>query len=219
MAEYDISGVVMYNTRLFHMGGAHVKTRLAGAWLALIDPPSTEDERATLVWRERLKNARQLARSGVVQAFAVQPGRLAARVEHPITQVMHNVRVLAPRAGEEAWNNVSDLASRTAETAAAIAQRRLPDEVIVPLALARGDIVIEADGVALPANAPPDALLITPWLVFAERIDEDPWLWMLFRGQTQDGLLALMQKRGQQQRAAGKTAASELADALPLQRF
>ena len=64
-----------------------------------------------------------------------------------------------------------------------------------------------------------DALLITPWLVFAERIDDDPWLWMLFRGQTQDGLLALMQKRGQQQRAAGKTSASELADALPLQRF
>jgi hypothetical protein len=217
MADYDINGTLFYNLRLLHKSGAFAKTHLAAMWLALLDAPADADERAALIWRERLKNARQLARSGVVHALAVQPGRLAARIEHPISKAMHSVRILASRADDATWDAVADVAARTAETAAAIAHNALPAAVVQPLLLAREAITLEADGAMLPHAAPPDPLLITPWLVFAERLDDDPWLWLLFRGQTQDGLLDLMQQRSRAQVAG--IAPSELNEALPFNHF
>jgi hypothetical protein len=68
---------------------------------------------------------------------------------------------------------------------------------------------------------PPDALLVTPWLMFAERIDADPWLWVLFRGQTQDGLLDLIRQHSRAIAEAGKplTQAQAMSESLPLNRF
>jgi hypothetical protein len=219
MPDYDINGTVFYKLPLFHKGGAYVKTRLAAAWLGLLDPPATLDERHTLGWREQLKNSRQLARSGVVHALAIQPGRLSARVEHPLTKVMHGVRMLAERATDQTWAEVAAHASREAQLAAQIVNEVLPDVFIPALTLRRDQVTVEVDGVALAPDAMPHELFTTPWLVFAERVDVDPWLWVLFRGQTQDGLLDLIRQHGRSQAEAAQPASRAIGETLPLNRF
>ncbi len=47
---------------------------------------------------------------------------------------------------------------------------------------------------------------MTAWIVFGERIDLDPWLWVLFRGQTQDGLLELIRQHARERAASEATA-------------
>lgn len=219
MANYDINGIIFYNLPLVHRAGPFVKSRLAVTCLSAFDPPAALDEARSLAWRERLKNARQLARSGVVHALAVQPGRLAARVEHPITRVMHSVRMLAPRASEAAWADLADLAGREAGLAAQVAAGAVPDAFVSALVLARDAIAVEVDGAPLPPDAAPDPLLVTPWLVFAERVDADPWLWVLLRGQTQDGVLDLMRQRARARAEADRPPAAARAESLPLERF
>jgi uncharacterized Zn finger protein len=219
MADYDINGTIFYNVPLLHKGGAYVKERLAAAWLSLIQPMPGLDEWPALVWRERLKNSRQLARSGVVHALAVRPGRLAARVEHPLTKAMHNVKINAPVAREQAWSDLTAQASREAQVIAQIVNGALPESFISSLLLARHEIVFQADGASLSLDQPPDSLFATPWLVFAERVDADPWLWVLFRGQTQDGLLDLIRQHGRAQAAASRSSTSLMSEMLPLDRF
>lgn len=219
MADYDINGTVFYKLPLFHKSGAYVRSRLAAAWLGLLDPPPTLDERQTLGWREQLKYSRQLARSGVVHALAIQPGRLAARVENPITKVMHGVRMLAERATDQTWSEIAARASREAHMAAQIANGVLPDVMISALALRRDEITVEVDGAPLAPDSPPDTLFATPWLVFAERVDADPWLWVLFRGQTQDGLLDLIHQQGRVRAEVSQTGAQVISEALRINRF
>jgi hypothetical protein len=219
MANYDINGIIFYNLPLVHRAGPFVKSRLAAACLGAFDPPAALDEARALAWRERLKNARQLARSGVVHALAVQPGRGAARGEHPISAAMHSVRMLAPRASEATWAELADMAGREASLAAQVAAGAVPDAFVPALALARDAITVEVDGAPLPPDAPPDPLFVTPWLVFAERVDADPWLWVLLRGQTQDGVLDLMRQRAQARADGNRPPVAALSEALPLERF
>jgi uncharacterized Zn finger protein len=58
--------------------------------------------------------------------------------------------------------------------------------------------------------------------VFAERLEADPWLWVLFRGQTQDGLLdrmeALRQARAERQ-AALSPSNNALGEGLDMTHF
>lgn len=198
MADYNINGTLFFNVALQHKGGPRARTQLAESFLRLIDPLSNLDERQTLIWRERLKNSRALARSGVVHALAVQPGRIAARIENPLTHAMHSVKIGAPAASEAVWDAVATQAGREAQAAAQIANGALPDSLLPNLLLTRGDVNHEADGATMPLDQPPDALMTTAWLVFAERIDADPWLWMLFRDQTRDGLLALIRQHARE---------------------
>jgi|GEM_PF-3767807 len=208
MADYDINGTLFFNVTLQRKGGPRARTPLAEAFLRFLDPPPEMDTQQALMWHRRVISSRSLARSGVVQALAVQPGRVAGRVENPMTHDMHNVKIMTPVAGQATWDAVVAQAGREAKTAAQMASGDLPDSVVPMLLPALSDITSEADGGVLPLDQMPDPLLSTLWLVFAERVDEDPWLWVLFRGQTRDTLLALVHQHAREhapQASAGES--------------
>jgi hypothetical protein len=193
MAEYDINGTIFYHLALRHARSGALKMPWAAAWESLITAPPGLSERDDLVWRERLKNSRQLARSGVVQALAVRPGRVSARVEDPLTKIVHAIKIIVPVAQNDVWDAIADRAGATLESAARMAGGVPEPSWIEPLLARRSDVTFEADGKLLPASEAPQPLPAAAWLVFAERLEADPWLWVLFRGQTRDGLLDRME--------------------------
>lgn len=218
MANYDINGTIFYNPDLKHRFGVSSWSRLAAAWLALIDPPTGLAEREALLWREHLKDSRNLARNGAVLALAVRPGRVSARVEHPVSKEPHSVKIIAPIAAQIVWDEMAAHAAREAQLAARLAEGALPEAFLPPLMLARSNVALEADGVLLPPEQAPQSLMTTAWFAFAERIHNDPWLWVLFRGQTQAGLLDLVRSRNQQ-RMAQEAQAHGLAERFKLETF
>ena len=206
MADYDINGTIFYNAALLHRTGARVKSKLAHAWLGLVDPPVMLQDRLHIrAWNQRLVDARQQARAGVVHALVVKPGRLAARVEDPVTKEMHAIKVNVPMLDALAWTRMAAQISGTAEAAAQLVNGILPESLLPDLMLSLlnlPNVAMESDGIAQTLDQMPDPLLITPWLVFAERVDADPWLWVLLRGQTQDGLLDLIRQHSRAQAQA-----------------
>ena len=218
MANYDINGTIVYNPDLKQRAGVSSWSPLAAAWLALLEPPANLAEREALLWREHLKDSRALARGGAVLALAIRPGRLAARVEHPISKEMHSVKIVAPIVAPSVWGELATHAAREAQLAARIAEGTLPDVLLPPLALTRDDVTLEADGNLLSAKQAPQSLMTTAWLAFAERIHNDPWLWVLFRGQTQTGLLDLIRVQSRE-RAAQQATAQGPAHQFKLEKF
>ncbi|NJM39654.1 MAG: hypothetical protein HC853_02215 [Anaerolineae bacterium] len=143
---------------------------------------------------------------------------MSARVEHPVSKETHTVKIIAPVVAQSVWDEMAAQAAREAQGAARLAEGVLPDAFLPPLLLARGDVMLEADGAALPPTQTPQSLMMTAWLVFAERIHNDPWLWVLFRGQTQTGLLDLVRSRNQQ-RMAQEAQSHGLAERFKLETF
>ena len=201
MANYDINGTIVYNPDFKNRFGVSSYSPLAAAWLALLEPPANLAERDVLLWREHLKDSRTLARNGAVQVLAIRPGRLAARVEHPVSKEMHNVKISAPVVDPSTWAELATHAAREAQLAARIAEGKLPDVLLPPLALTREAVALEADGNVFSSTQAPHSLMTTTWLAFAERIHNDPWLWVLFRGQAQTGLLDLIRVQSRERAA------------------
>jgi hypothetical protein len=212
MGDYDINGTIFYNAAL-KLGAFHKHTPpFVRDALALIDAPVGADERMALLWRERVKNARELARAGLVHALAVRPRVISARVNHPVAKTTHSVKFITPPADEALWRAIAAHAATEFELAATISNGELPDSWMTTLTLARGDLLCFVDGIEAPLSAPPDPLAATAWLVFAHRAQIDPWLWVLFRGQTREGLLDL----AQHSRAARQGAAAIGVDLDPV---
>ena len=218
MANYDINGTIVYNPDYKNRFGVSRYSPLAAAWLALLEPPVGLAERDALLWREHLKDSRTLARHGAVQVLAIRPGHLAARVEQPISKELHNVKIIAPVAAPSTWAELAAHAAREAQLAARIAEGKLPDVLLPPLALTRAAVTLEADGSVLAPTQAPQSLMTTAWLAFAERIHNDPWLWVLFRGQTQTGLLDLIRVQSRE-RAAQQASAQGSAHQFKLEKF
>lgn len=222
MADYDINGTIFYHLALRHMRGGALKTPWAAAWESLLNATPGLSERADLIWRERLKNSRQLARSGVVHALAVRPGRVSARVEDPLTHAMHSVKISAPVASSDVWDLFADRAGATIESAARLASGALEPAWVEPLLIKRADATFDVDGVLLSASEAPQPLPAAAWLVFAERLEADPWLWVLFRGQTRDGLLDRMEALRQahaKQKEASSVSKQTLGEGLDMAGF
>lgn len=203
MANYDINGTIFYYPDFKHRFGVSGWSRVAAAWLGLMDVPAGLNEREALLWREHLKDSRAMARNGAVQALAIRPGRVAARVEDSINKkAAHTVKIIAPVAAPSVWAEMAAQAERGAQLAAQIAEGALPQAFEPPLLLTRQAVTFEADGVVLAPTQLPQSLMATAWLAFAERIHVDPWLWVLFRGQTREGLLDLIRSRQREQAQA-----------------
>jgi uncharacterized Zn finger protein len=218
MANYDINGTIVYNPDFKNRFGVSSYSSVAAAWLALLEPRANLAERETVLWREHLKDSRALARSGAVLALAIRPGRLAARVEHPASKETHAVKISAPPVAPSVWAELAAHAAREAQLAARIAEGALPEVLLLPLVLTRDDVTFEADGTVLSSKQAPQSLMTTAWLAFAERIHNDPWLWVLFRGQTQTGLLDLIRVQSRA-RAAQQASAQGPAHQFKLEKF
>ena len=217
MSDYDINGTVFYNLVLTRVGGIPPWSALAAAWVRLIALPVGLDARAARAWNEALKQGRMLARNGAVQAVALRPGRLAARVAGASSADMRSVKISVATSPEVMWAGMAAEISKQAQSATEIASGKLPTTLLTKLLPSVGEITVEIDGSAHALSQPPDPVVVALWYAVAERMDADPWLWVLLRGQTQASLLEIIR---QQARVRAQTEATQSrASVLPLKRF
>ncbi len=201
MTHYDINGTLFYNVALTLGAFNRHTSPFVRALLNLFEPDRDIEPRLQLFWTERLKHSRVLARAGVVHALAIRPGLISARVVNPVSKTMYAVKLAAPVADFAHWQEIAAHAAGEVALAAQIAHGDLPEAWLAALALRREQLRFEADGAQLRIDQPPEPFFAAAWMVFVHRVQLDPWLWVLFRGQTREGLLDLLQQtRAAQQR-------------------
>lgn len=218
MSEYDINGTVFYNLALIRAGGIPPWSMLAAAWLRLVLVPAGLEARAAKAWDNALKHGRLLARKEAVQACAVRPGRIAARVAAEVGSTnLHSVKISIATAPETVWAELAMEISKQAQLATEIAGGKLPAPLLTKLLPTASEISIEIEGVAHALGQAPDPVVVALWYAVTERIDADPWLWLLLRGQTQAGLLEIIRQQAHEQ--AQREATQSRASVLPFNRF
>ncbi len=222
MNEYDINGTVFYNLALTRAGGIPPWSALAAAWLRLVLVPAGLDARAAKAWDNVLKQGRLLARNEAVQACAVRPGRIAARVAAHVSGGaaagdLRSVKVNVATSPDTLWVEMATEISKQAQSATEIASGKLPVALLTKLMPVAGEISVDIDGTSHPLDQSPDPIVVALWYALTERIDADPWLWVLLRGQTQTGLLEIIRQQAQEQ--AQREATQSHTSVLPLNRF
>ncbi len=222
MSDYDINGTVFYNLSLTRMGGIPPWSALAAAWLRLMTVPSGLDTRAAKAWDNVLKQGRLLARNEAVQACVVRPGRIAARVAtYAAPGVtagdLRSIKVSMTISPTGLWNEVATEISKQVQSATEIASGKLPASLLAKLLPMPSEISVDIDGVVHALDQSPDPIVVALWYAITERIDADPWLWVLLRGQTQTGLLEIIRQQAQEQ--AQREATQSRTSVLPLNRF
>lgn len=142
----------------------------------------------------RMQRGRRYARQGQLVSFDVQPGLVIAQVQgsRPTPYIV-NVG-FAPLTDAE-WGDVQRSIEATLQFSARLLAGEVPREL---------EAVFEAAGVALfparwtdlrarcscPDDASPCKHLAAVLYVLADKLDDDPWLLLLWRGRTRDEVLA-----------------------------
>ena len=161
----------------------------------------------------RMQRGRRYARSGQLLSFDVHPGRLLAQVQGS-RSTPYLVTVDAPVTSDIQWAEVdSALASRVK-----FAARLLVGEVLPEL-----EDVFAAAGVALlptrwsdlvarcscPDPENPCKHIAAALYVFADRLDDNPWLLLEWRGRTRDQILGPLVSRARDARTPEDAASAE----------
>jgi hypothetical protein len=141
----------------------------------------------------RMQRGRRYARQGQLVSFDVQPGLVVAQVQGS-RRTPYMVTVVAPALSETQWTDIeSAMRSRVAFAAQLIAGE-VPPEL---------EAVFDSAGVTLlphrwsdlrAACSCPDAEnpckhIAAVLYVFADRLDDDPWILLSWRGRSRDQLL------------------------------
>ena len=141
----------------------------------------------------RMQRGRRYARTGQLLSFDVQPGQVLAQVQGS-RATPYLVTVDAPATSDTQWAKVdSSLASRV-KFAARLLAGDVPPEL--------EDVFADAGVALLPARwsdigarctcpdtANPCKHIAAVLYVFADRLDDDPWLLLEWRGRTRDQIL------------------------------
>ena len=154
----------------------------------------------------RLERGRRYARGGRVQDLVVKAGRLEARVQGSrATPYRVSVRTTAPNKAQ--WRALEEAMAARLGWAAQLLNGVVPQDLEQPF---------EAVGVPLfprrwadlqvrcgcPDDAVPCKHIAAVLYVFANRLDEDPWLLLAWHGRDRDSLLASLQRVAPQPLAA-----------------
>ena len=142
----------------------------------------------------RMQRGRRYARQGQLVSFDVQPGVLVAQVQgsRPTPYV---VTVAAPALTEGQWDAIEEGMRARAAFAARLLAGEVPpeleavfDAVAVPLLPSRwADLRTTC---SCPDWENPCKHVAAVLYVFADRLDDDPWLLLAWRGRTREQLLA-----------------------------
>ncbi len=141
----------------------------------------------------RMQRGRRYARQGQLVSFEVQPGLLAAQVQGS-RRTPYLVTVAAPVLSDPQWSQVETAMRSRVAFAAQLAAGEVPPEL---------ESVFDSAGVPLLPQRWNDlraACTCPDWenpckhtaatlYVFADRLDDDPWLLLSWRGRTRDQLL------------------------------
>ena len=141
----------------------------------------------------RMQRGRRYARSGQVMSLDVTPGLIAAQVQGS-RRTPYVVTVQSPQPSSVQWSKVDDAFAARVGFAAQL----LADEVPADLE----DVFTDAGVALFPAtwgdvrancNCPdwenPCKHIAAVLYVYADRLDTDPWLLLLWRGRTRDEVL------------------------------
>jgi hypothetical protein len=141
----------------------------------------------------RMQRGRRYARSGQVMSLDVTPGLIAAQVQGS-RRTPYVVTVQSPQPSSVQWRKVDDAFAARVGFAAQL----LADEVPTDLE----DVFTDAGVALFPAtwgdvrancNCPdwenPCKHIAAVLYVYADRLDTDPWLLLLWRGRTRDEVL------------------------------
>ena len=141
----------------------------------------------------RMQRGRRYARQGQLVSFDVQPGLLAAQVQGS-RRTPYMVTVVAPALSETQWTDIEVAMRSRVAFAAQLIAGEVPPEL---------EAVFDSAGVTLlpqrwsdlrAACSCPDAEnpckhIAAVLYVFADRLDDDPWILLSWRGRRRDQLL------------------------------
>ena len=142
----------------------------------------------------RMQRGRRYARQGQLVSFDVQPGVVVSKVQGSRSSP-YTVRVATKQLSDEQWAHVHEAVVSRASFAAQLLAGAVPpeleavfDDAGVPLLPARWADV-EAD-CSCPDWGNPCKHIAAVLYVFADRLDDDPWLLLRWRGRERDQVLA-----------------------------
>jgi len=167
----------------------------------------------------RMQRGKRYARTGQLLSFDVQPGQLLAQVQGS-RATPYLVTVGAPVTSDAQWAEVdSALASRVKFAARLLAgdvPRELED-VFAGAGMALlpsrwSDIVARC---TCPDIANPCKHIAAVLYVFADRLDDDPWLLLEWRGRTRDQILEPLVSRANVARTPADAASGKRRDHVP----
>ncbi len=141
----------------------------------------------------RMQRGRRYARQGQLVSFDVQPGVLVAQVQGS-RRTPYVVTVAAQALSDAQWDLIADAMRARVAFAARLLAGEVPPEL---------ETVFDAVGVALlparwadvratcscPDWESPCKHVAAVLYVFADRLDDDPWLLLTWRGRTREQLL------------------------------
>jgi uncharacterized Zn finger protein len=146
----------------------------------------------------RMERGRRYARGGKVQDLGVKAGRLEARVQGSrATPYRVSVRSTAPSKAQ--WRALEQAMAARLGWTAQLLNGEVPrdleepfEAVGVPLFPRRwADLQVRC---GCPDEAVPCKHIAAVLYVFAQRLDEDPWLLLAWHGRDRDSLLASLQR-------------------------
>jgi hypothetical protein len=207
---YGPEGTIFYNPVLASNALTANTHPFVRALHDVFGAPAGASGRDLKQWQAHVRMARALGRAGAVHALAVRPGRIAARVIDPASKTTISVRIEGPIAAAQHWADIALRAARDASLAAELANSERPQPWMDALLLSNAELTVATDDARYASDAPLPLLVAAVWPVFVDRVREDPWLWVLFRGQTRLGLLDQSRKARAAQHALDQHASTGL---------
>ena len=141
----------------------------------------------------RMQRGRRYARTGQLLSFDVHPGQLLAQVQGS-RATPYLVTVGAPVTSDTQWAQVDSALASRVKFAARLLAGDIPPELEdvfadagVALLPARWDDIVAR--CTCPDIANPCKHIAAVLYVFADRLDDDPWLLLQWRGRTRDQIL------------------------------
>jgi uncharacterized Zn finger protein len=167
----------------------------------------------------RMQRGRRYARTGQLLSFDVHPGHLLAQVQGS-RATPYLVTVGAPVTSDAQWAEVDSALASRVKFAARLLAGDVPPELEgvfadagVALLPARwSDIVARC---TCPDIANPCKHIAAVLYVFADRLDDDPWLLLEWRGRTRNQILEPLVSRANVARIPEGAASGERRDHVP----
>lgn len=160
----------------------------------------------------RLNRGRSYARRGQVLEWAVTSGEITARVQGS-RRVPYNVRIALKPLTEADWESAELAMSRRAVFAAKLLAGEMPQQIEQAFTACRLSLFPTsgrelASGCTCPDWASPCKHVAAVFYLFAEALDEDPFLAFTWRGRTREQLVAGLRSL----RGGGKRPSSAASD-------
>lgn len=155
----------------------------------------------------RMQRGRRYARSGQVLSLDVTPGLLVAQVQGS-RRTPYLVSVRSAAVAEKAWKELEEAVRARVGFVASLLDGQVPRELEAACTEAGIDLFPEGwSQLTATCNCPdwenPCKHLAAVLYVFADQLEDDPWLLLTWRGRTRDELLSHLEALAPSERTDG----------------